>query len=107
MLNERLSEVNQRIDNLINAMEMGIVTKSTKAHLDELESQRGRIESDILKEQIQRDVLSREQIEFWLRSMKKLNLTNDDSKRRLVDTFVNSVYLYDDNKAVVSFNCRE
>lgn len=107
LLNERLSEVNQRIDNLINAMEMGIVTKSTKAHLDELESQRGRIESDILKEQIQRDVLSREQIEFWLRSMKNLDLTNDDNKRRLVDTFVNSVYLYDDNKAVVSFNCRE
>lgn len=42
-----------------------------------------------------------------MRSMKKLDLTNDDNKRRLVDTFVNSVYLYDDNKAVVSFNCRK
>ena len=30
----------------------------------------------------------------------------DDSKRKLVDTFVNSVYLYDD-KVVIIFNCRE
>ncbi len=104
----RLSkEVKQRIENLVNAMEMGIVTKSTKEHLDELESERERIESDILKEQIQSDLLSQEQIEFWLRSMKNLDLATNDNKRRLVNTFVNSVYLYDDNKAVVSFNCRE
>lgn len=57
LLNERLSEVNQRIDNLVNAMEMGIVTKSTKEHLDELELDRERIEFDILKEQIQCDIL--------------------------------------------------
>ena len=91
----------------VRKAEIGIVTKSTKEHLDELESERERIESDILKEQIQRDLLSQEQIDFWLRSMKKLNLATNDNKRRLVDTFVNSVYLYDDNKAIVSFNCRE
>ena len=107
LLNERLAEVKQRIENLVDAMEMGIVTKSTKEHLDELESERERIESDILREQIQRDLLTQEQIEFWLRSMKKLDLTTNDNKRRLVDTFVNSVYLYDDNKAIISFNCRE
>lgn len=55
LLNERLAEVKRRIENLVNAMEMGIVTKSTKEHLDELEAERERIESDILKEQILRD----------------------------------------------------
>ncbi len=39
--------------------------------------------------------------------MKTPDLTTNDNKRRLVDTFVNSVYLYDDNKAVVSFNYHE
>ena len=38
--------------------------------------------------------------------MKRLDLSVDDNKRRLVDTFVNSVYLYND-RVVISFNCRE
>ncbi|MCH4153893.1 MAG: hypothetical protein LKF32_04485 [Mageeibacillus sp.] len=74
--------------------------------LDELEEQKERLEVDILREGIQQNILSREQVILWLQKMKRLDLTNDDNKRRLVDNFVNSVYLYED-RAVVSFNCRE
>lgn len=38
LLKDRLSEDNQRIDNLVNAMKMGIITKATKSHLSELEA---------------------------------------------------------------------
>ena len=38
--------------------------------------------------------------------MKELDLTNDDNKRILIDTFVNSIKAYDD-KLVVYFNTRE
>ena len=42
----------------------------------------------------------------WLRSMMSLDLSLPDSKRMLVDTFLNSIYLYDD-KLVIGFNCKE
>lgn len=87
-------------------MQMGMLTKSTKKRLDELETQKEEIESNIIKQEIQQNAITREQVITWLKNMKRLDLASDDSKRKLVDTFVNSVYLYDD-KVVISFNCRE
>lgn len=106
LLQKELAEVEKGIDNLVTAMQMGMLTKSTKKRLDELEAQRDVIESNIIKQEIQQSVITREQVIIWLQNMKRLDLTSDDSKRKLVDTFVNSVYLYDD-RAVISFNCRE
>lgn len=106
LLQKQLDEVEMGIENLVNAMQQGILTKSTKKRLDNLEEQKEKLEADILREGIQQNLLSREQVVDWLQKLKRLDLTDDDNKRRLVDTFVNSVYLYDD-KAIVSFNTRE
>lgn len=106
LLQKELAEVEKGIDNLITAMQMGMLTKSTKKRLDEQKAQRDVIESNIIKQEIQQNVITREQVITWLQNMKRLDLASDDSKRKLVDTFVNSVYLYDD-RAVISFNCRE
>ena len=81
-------------------------TKGTKERLDELEAQREQLETDIIKQEIVDETVTREQVVLWLKEMKKLDLSLDDSKRKLIDTFVNSIVLYDD-KVVVSFNCKE
>ncbi len=106
LIKKKLEEVEKGIDNLVTAMQMGMLTKSTKKRLDELEEQREQLEADIIKEEIQKDIITREQVIIWLKHMKQLDLKLDDSKRKLVDTFVNSVYVYDD-RVVISFNCRE
>lgn len=36
----------------------------------------------------------------------KIRDTNHDNKQRIVDTFINSIYVYDD-RLVINFNCRE
>ncbi len=38
--------------------------------------------------------------------MVSLDLASRNNKQRIIDTFVNSIYVYDD-KAVINFNCRE
>ena len=43
---------------------------------------------------------------FWLSNMTRLDLLNNDNKQRVVDTFINTIYVYDD-EIVVNFNCRE
>ena len=106
LLQKELVEVEKGIDNLVTAMQMGMPTKSTKKRLDEPEAQKELIESNIIKQEIQQNVITRKQVIIWLQNMKRLDLASDDSKRKLVDTFVNSVYLYDD-RAVISFTCRE
>ena len=106
LLKKELAETEKYIDNLIDAMQMGMLTKSTKQRLDELEARKEQLEADIINEEINSRKLSRGQVIDWLKKMKSLDLASDDNKRIMVDTFVNSVYLYDD-RMVVSFNCRE
>lgn len=91
---------------MLNAMQAGILTKSTKKRLDDLEAQKEKLEIDIMREELQEEVLTRDKIVFWLRKMKDLDLAQDDNKRILIDTFVNSIQVFDD-RIIVSFNNRE
>ncbi|MGN0596494.1 MAG: hypothetical protein ACI4J1_04105 [Ruminiclostridium sp.] len=38
--------------------------------------------------------------------MQKLNLATDENRQRIIDTFINSIHVYDDRLAI-NFNCRE
>ena len=38
--------------------------------------------------------------------MREMDLNSEDSRERIIDTFVNSIYVYDD-RMVINFNCRE
>ena len=42
----------------------------------------------------------------WLTKLTELDLADEGNKLRIIETYVNSVYAYDD-KIVVNFNCRE
>ena len=50
----------------------------------------------IAQEEIKKPLLSRKQIRFWFERMRKLDLTKLEHRKRLIDTFVNAVVLYDD-----------
>lgn len=106
LLQRQLADIEKGIENMLNAMQAGILTKSTKKRLDELEAQKEKLELDIMREQIQTEILTKDQIIFRLRKSKELDLTNDDNKRILIDTFISSINAYDD-KLVVCFNTCE
>ena len=96
----------KEIDNIMKAGKAGLVTKSTKAELERLEEEQERIEIEIAKEQIVRPIIPREHIEAWIMNFAKTDLKSQEQKQRLIDIFVNSVYVYDD-KIVVLFNYKD
>ena len=63
---------------MLNAIQQGIFNKSTKGRLDELEAVKSDLEVKIIQEEMQ----------------------------RLIDSFVNAIYLYDDH-LVITFNYKE
>ena len=65
VLQAELKEVKRRIDNLVAAIEQGILTPATKARMEELEQQREALETGILQERIEKPPITREQILFW------------------------------------------
>ena len=74
--------------------------------MDEFTAQKTDLEVKIAREEIQDQILTRSQVEFWHSKMVSLDLANNDNKQRIVDTFINLIYVYDD-KAVINYNCRE
>jgi hypothetical protein len=51
-------------------------------------------------------VLTREQILYCLHKFRGINTSDKDSRQKLIDCFVNTVYLYDD-KVVLTYNYKD
>lgn len=105
-LNNTLHEVQKVIDNIMSAIEQGIITDTTKQRLLEAEERKKAILVSISKEEIKRPPITQEHIEFFLRDMKNKVYESSEQIEIIIRTFVNAVYLYDD-KLVITFNFKE
>lgn len=105
-MKKRLSECKKEEENVLTAIKKGILTKSTKSALEKLESEQEKLEEEISREKIRRPVLKKEQIESWILRFAKTNLSDPTAKQRLIDAFVNSVFVYDD-KVVILLNFKD
>ena len=106
ILRRQLAEVEKCIENLLNAIQAGIFTSSTIQRLESLESEKQERSVQIIKEEISKPNISKEEILFYLTKYRKLNMKQLDHRRRLIDSFVNAIYLFDD-KLVITFNYKE
>jgi DNA invertase Pin-like site-specific DNA recombinase len=105
-LKSKLREVQKVLNNIMNAIEQGIVTETTKQRLLEAEERQKAILASIAKEEIKKPPITQEQIEFFLRDVKNRVFSAEEQTEIIINSFVNSVYLYDD-KLVITFNLRE
>ena len=105
-LRKQLEETERGITNMLNAIQMGIINQSTKQRLDELEERKKDIELHIIQEEIKKPLLSREDVTFWICRFRKLDVSKPDERRRLIDSFVNSVTIFDDH-ILITFNYKE
>ena len=105
-LQAQLSDVESGIDNMLNAIQQGIVLESTKKRLSDLENRKKELEIEIAQEQIKHPLLTREQIEFGLTRFRKLDLSTQKGRRALIDGFVNTIYLFDDY-AIITCNYKD
>ena len=71
-----------------------------------MEKQKSELEVAILEEQIERPLLTREQIRFGIEHFRKLNIKETEDKKCLIDNFINAIYLYDD-KITFTFNYKD
>lgn len=103
---QQLREVETAIKNLLNAIQQGILTKSTKGRLEELEATKEELETKIACEKLAKPKVSAEFMTFWLHRFRKLDVQQKSHRKMLIDTFINAIFLYDD-KMVLTFNYKE
>ena len=94
------------IQNMLNAIQAGILTSSTKERLEQLEETKRELEARIAEEKLAKPKVTEEFIRFWLLRFRKLDMSLKDQRQALVDTFINAIYLYDD-KVLITFNYKE
>ena len=106
LLEKQMREVENGIENMLNAIQAGVLTNSTKSRLEKLEAQQKELEVRIAEEKIARPRLSENQVRFWLTRFRKLDPNVKSHRETLINTFVNAVYLYDE-KVLITFNYKD
>ena len=81
----QLEDVENRIKNIIAAIEQGIIFDSTKDRLAKLEKEKNQLDLTIVQEQIKKPFLTKEQIRFGIEKFKKLDISTKEGKQRLID----------------------
>ena len=99
-----MDETERAIANLLRAIEAGIFNESTKDRMNELQEQKSELKLALAAAKLKEDMgLKKEHILFFLHQFTNMDYSDIDCQRRLIKTFLNSVFVYDD-KVVLTFN---
>ncbi len=103
-IKKQITAVNKSLNNIMKAIEQGIITTSTKERLKELEQTKEKLEFELSLCAIKHPVLTEEHIEFMLSQfITESEDITEEYKQDVIECFVNSVYLYN-NKLVITYN---
>lgn len=104
LLEGQKKDIYKASQNIIKAIEQGIITDMTKERLQQLETQLAEIEIEINKEKIKYySLLSKEEIEHFLRKQVFEDMSDIKIRKLVINTFVRQIYLYED-KIIILFN---
>ena len=102
-LQRQLKQVEKSLANLLRAVEMGIITETTRDRMVELENQKQGIKIDIARAEIKKPTLTAKQVQFWLNQFQDGSIDDPAFKIRLINTFIRSIVLFDD-RVVITYN---
>lgn len=100
---DELKTVQKSIDNLMKAIEAGIITDTTKDRLLELESRRSELKVEIAREKLKKEQLTRDHVLYWFFMFRDGNIKDEKFQKKLIDVFINKIFIYKD-KMVIAYN---
>ena len=100
-LEQQLKEREKEIENIVNVIQQGIASQALVKRLGELEASKNEISDAIIKEQIQSPTYTQDEYRMALTNYRKIDITQQDGKRKIIDTFINAIYVYDDHFKIV------
>ena len=101
-LRTELKQAAASSDNLIRAVEQGMpFTEGVKIRMAEVEEQIHSLKVSIAEHEIADGYsLTREHIEYFLYQFRDADLTDIECQKRLIKTFINSVFVFDDQLTI-------
>ena len=97
----QLAERAKEIDNIVTAIQKGVASDALMQRLNELEEAKRALEAEIKKEQAERPLFTKDQFRMALCNFRKIDTTTKEGKARLIETFIDRIYLYDDHIKII------
>ena len=69
--------------------------------MPELEKEQNELNDAIAKEQLKAPIFTQDHFRMALNNFQKIDISTQDGKRKIIDAFINSIYLYDDHMKIV------
>ena len=102
-LKARLKEIEKGIENMLNAIQMGILTSSTRERLEQLDTSKQEVQEKLWKEELKKPTITKEQIVAYIKRFRDIDPTDPKACKTLIDVFINRIYLYDD-RLLITYN---
>ena len=93
----------KRINNLLSAMEEGVVTASTRGRLEELERMRDMLGVSISQLELDRPQINRYDVVSWINKYRYSHAGEKKFQKQIIGSFINSIFNYGD-RYVFLFN---
>lgn len=96
-LQAEYKQVSAKVENILEAIEQGIITPKTKDRLLELESRQTELEDRIVREKLKKPEFTVDHIVYWLTKFRQGDIKDFEFRRAVINALVNSVFVYDDD----------
>ena len=107
-LERSLARINRELDKLVDALidAPKVAHQKIYARMEELDAQKQELETEASKLRVAMHIrLTEKEVVAWLHTFQDGDPSETDFRRRLIDIFINSVYVYED-RIVVFYNIR-
>ncbi len=104
LLQNQLTDIQKSIKNLLNAIEQGIITPTTKQRMLELEDEQSKVEAKIVVLKSETIEVSHDHVIGWLESFRSGDIGDKEFQRELFRSFLKAAYLYDDGRLKIVFD---
>lgn len=103
-LDQISGELERLVDALIDSPKPA--RASIYARMESLEAQKADIETCLARLKVASEIqLTESEVSSWMKQFCSGDPSNEDFRRRIIDVFINSIYLYD-NRIVIFYNIR-
>lgn len=103
-----LTSITKRINNLLTAVEQGVISDNLQARLTDLEEQQRSATEALERAKIPRPVPTAAEIGYYLKTLRDTDPTDPEFRKTLVNHLLNSMTIYDttteDKKIAVAYN---
>ena len=103
------AETQRKIEAILDAIEQGIITKSTKSRLEALETEHERLRQAIDEEEYanQKPPITESMVINWLKLFRIGNVDDYQFRSRLINTLVHKIVIFKDGRVGISYNTTE